>query len=248
MTTIDDDAREYGEHIKHGGWRLALLVARNVEKGRGASSGSVPNDRYGHDGKVSASHFAELSGTSAPRVLRHLTAWEKAADAGHVTHAAELVPGQEVALPTAELWASIYDAAAAGSRPRDSKPINAVQIMQKRGIDAVVAAMPEELQSELYVLLGKLIDERYPRVPLRDSDVRAAANLLLVAVMKGDRTLRNAVDLLRSGDVERLDDDDQMRVHTFVERMRRALDLIDMAAGGGVDDAALEAWLSEDAS
>jgi short subunit dehydrogenase-like uncharacterized protein len=32
MSTIDDDAREYGEHVKHGGWRLALLVARNVEK------------------------------------------------------------------------------------------------------------------------------------------------------------------------------------------------------------------------
>jgi hypothetical protein len=29
--SVDDDARVFGQHFKQGGWRLGLLVARNVE-------------------------------------------------------------------------------------------------------------------------------------------------------------------------------------------------------------------------
>ena len=28
--SIDNDAREFGQHLKQGGWRLGLLVARNM--------------------------------------------------------------------------------------------------------------------------------------------------------------------------------------------------------------------------
>jgi hypothetical protein len=30
--SLDNDAREFGQHFKQGGWRLGLLVARNVKQ------------------------------------------------------------------------------------------------------------------------------------------------------------------------------------------------------------------------
>ena len=110
-----NDAREFGLHDKQGGWRLGLLVARNVEKGQ---PGRPPENvtTVTINGKVSATAFAEESGTSAPRVLRYLAAWERAADAGHVPHAAELHPGSDPALdvegPENQLrWFDFYRAA-----------------------------------------------------------------------------------------------------------------------------------------
>jgi hypothetical protein len=116
MTTnpTQADAQEFGLHIKQGGWRLGLLVARNVEKGTGTSSGAnqhrsvaVATDL----GKVSGRTFAEAAGTSADRVLRYLTAWEKAADAGYVPHAASLTPGTELDLDAEKMpgvWESFF--------------------------------------------------------------------------------------------------------------------------------------------
>jgi hypothetical protein len=40
--------------------------------------------------KVTAAEFARLSDTTADRVLRYLAAWERAADAGLVSHAVGL--------------------------------------------------------------------------------------------------------------------------------------------------------------
>ncbi|MEX2448574.1 MAG: hypothetical protein WD404_07505, partial [Solirubrobacterales bacterium] len=74
-----DPAAVFGAHVKAGGWRLGLLVARNVEKG----SGDGINDRYREGvsretpSKVSAREFAEQAGTTAARVLRHLEAWDR---------------------------------------------------------------------------------------------------------------------------------------------------------------------------
>lgn len=33
-STVDSDAREFGQHFRQGGWRLGLLVARNVKPGK----------------------------------------------------------------------------------------------------------------------------------------------------------------------------------------------------------------------
>lgn len=69
---------------------MGLLVARNVVKapGRVDPETLLP--------KTNASEFARRSKTSVARVLRYLEGWERAADAGSVPHAAELLPGQEV--------------------------------------------------------------------------------------------------------------------------------------------------------
>lgn len=130
---VKQDAREFGLHVKQGGWRLGLLVARSVEKGSGQSErGSRHNDCY--DEKVSAQKFATLSGTSAPRVLRYLDAWNRAAEAGHVPVPADLVPGEEIDLNVNSLpdWGEYYDASNAGGRPRLTTAEKAQIIEQAR--------------------------------------------------------------------------------------------------------------------
>lgn len=103
---INQDAREFGLHMRQGGWRLGLLVARNVvvAPGRVAPETLLP--------KVNATAFAKIAGTSNDRVLRHLAAWERAAKAGLVPHAATLNPGSEVDLDVERLpaWGPIYSA------------------------------------------------------------------------------------------------------------------------------------------
>lgn len=103
---ITQDAREFGLHMKQGGWRLGLLVARNVvvAPGRVAPETLAP--------KVNATEFARRAGTSNDRVIRHYAAWERAANAGLVPHAADLAPGGEVDLDVERLpaWGPIYNA------------------------------------------------------------------------------------------------------------------------------------------
>lgn len=100
------DAAEFGLHVRQGGWRLGMLVARNVSPGEGGRG-----NRRGYDSsKVSARQFAEHAGTSADRVLRYLKAWENAAGDDVVPPAADLVPGQDVDLDVSELpsWGQYY--------------------------------------------------------------------------------------------------------------------------------------------
>jgi len=110
---ITADATEFGLHMRQGGWRLGLLVARNVAlaPGRVAPETLLP--------KVNATEFARRSGTSNDRVLRHLAAWERAANAGLVPHAATLNPGSEVDLDVERLpaWGPIYSASQQRTRP-----------------------------------------------------------------------------------------------------------------------------------
>lgn len=87
---ITTDAREFGLHLQQGGWRLGLLVARNVVK----APGRVPAETLAP--KTNATEFARQAGTTPSRVLRYLEAWERAATAGIVPPADTLTPGQEV--------------------------------------------------------------------------------------------------------------------------------------------------------
>lgn len=111
--SITSDAKEFGLHMRQGGWRLGLLVARNVvvAPGRVAPETLLP--------KVNATHFAKIAGTSNDRVLRHLAAWERAANAGLVPHARDLDPGNEVDLDVDRLpaWGPIYNAPPERTRP-----------------------------------------------------------------------------------------------------------------------------------
>lgn len=138
------DAAEFGVHVKAGGWRLGLLVARNVEKG----SGDGINDRYREGvsretpSKVSAREFAEQAGTTAARVLRHLEAWDRAAADGIVPPADTLTPGQDVGLDADKLgeWSTYYRSV--GSLDRRSPA-------HRKAIEAAAAeegTTPEQVQ------------------------------------------------------------------------------------------------------
>jgi hypothetical protein len=190
--TIENNAREFGLHANQGGWRLGLLVARSVEKGRGASTGSVRNDRYGHDGKVSAQEFGRLSGTSAPRVLRYLKAWEQAADAGHVPHAADLKPDSEPGLDADKLpvWSHFYDASEPKPAARPSNVFNLRDRKTDKEDDTTTSEKPKgrvKLKQTYKPLKGKAavshdpaviqwVRERYDEKWTRDDMVTASVN------------------------------------------------------------------------
>ena len=115
------DAREFGQHVRQGGWRLGLLVARNVEKKNSAHRPvSIETGA-----KVSARWFAETSGVSAAKVLRYLEAWNLAAEQGHVPAADTLSPGTNVDLDvdTLPAWSQFYEAKNTSTRqPEPIKP------------------------------------------------------------------------------------------------------------------------------
>lgn len=141
---LNADAREFGLHVKQGGWRLGLLVARNVEKApAGKRRGSDSNRNQ--NGKVNATEFGHLANVSAAKVLRYLKAWEGAADEGRVAHAVELQPGMEANINADKLppWSDFYDASATGGRPRDDirKTINDPETRPK-----VVAQIAEAME------------------------------------------------------------------------------------------------------
>lgn len=116
QSLIECDAREFGQHVKLGGWRLGLLVARNVEAGAG-NGGDRRSDQWNNctaeTGKVSANEFARRAGVSRPKVMRYLEAWNKAsADIEELPTADELAPGNEIDLPEewceAHPWSDYY--------------------------------------------------------------------------------------------------------------------------------------------
>ena len=137
-TPVSHDAREFGVHVRSGGWRLGLLVARSVHPGTGNGGdrrSDQRNDRNADPAtKVSAREFARQSGTSAPRVLRFLEAWDRAAAAGHVPPAHDLNPGVEIDLPDGDEtpWADFYDAGKSSTDDSVRRSIKAVE----RNIDS----------------------------------------------------------------------------------------------------------------
>jgi hypothetical protein len=92
---LETDAKEFGVGVRCGGWRLGLLVARNVER---KAAGRPSNSSLEMDSaaKVSLTKFAEMAGVSQSHVSYYLAAWELAANAGLVSHAESLSPGEEI--------------------------------------------------------------------------------------------------------------------------------------------------------
>ncbi len=98
--SLDDDAREFGQHFKQGGWRLGFLVARCCDPS--SKGGRPPKDenrsQVNSSGKVSFRQFAEMAGVSPAHVSYCFRAWESAADDDHVPHAENLSPDDDQAL------------------------------------------------------------------------------------------------------------------------------------------------------
>lgn len=108
--SFEDDAREFGEFVRHGGdWRYGMLVARWVEKGSGGPRLTATNIAVS---KVSSRKFAESANVSDRAVMRYLKAWDCAADNGYVPPSDAINPGEEVGLDeethTQELWVECY--------------------------------------------------------------------------------------------------------------------------------------------
>jgi hypothetical protein len=115
---VEVDAHEFGTHLRQGGWRLGLLVARNVERGR---AGRPPENRGNHpdSGKVSAAEFARMAGLSDHKiVLRYLDAWDRYASEGKVKDSVSLSPEDELELDGQELGRFRLSVA----RPGQEKP------------------------------------------------------------------------------------------------------------------------------
>ncbi|MFI1852949.1 hypothetical protein [Streptomyces sp. NPDC020480] len=106
---ITRDARTFGAYDRNGGWIFGLMVARSVQPGTAERPPKSDNhNEYKDFRKVSASKFAEMSGTSAPRVMRFYRAWGRAAADSKVPDFDKLAPGQEIDLPDANLWGDYF--------------------------------------------------------------------------------------------------------------------------------------------
>jgi hypothetical protein len=91
---IEMDAKEFGEHVRNGGWRLGLLAARSAEvatAGRPRIGENTPINK-----KISLTAFGKSAGIDKNTVKKYLDSWNMAAADGYVPSSSELVPGQGV--------------------------------------------------------------------------------------------------------------------------------------------------------
>jgi hypothetical protein len=111
------DAQTFGSYAASGGWMFALMVARSVRKGgsgfKPGTAVSSVNDPNGMPStsevaKVEFKTFAKWARCDVGRVSRYFKAWERASAAGVVPPASDLQPGQEIALPAPETWATYF--------------------------------------------------------------------------------------------------------------------------------------------
>jgi hypothetical protein len=172
---IEQDAREFGLHVQQGGWRLGLLVARNVEKGKtgGVGGGAISTENAL---KVTATDFAGEASTSAARVLRFLKAWDKAAAAGHVPYAANLSPGSEVELNAEKLpgWEDFYTATDGKKNTASTKlVVEGIETATPEKLDKIVAQLPTKTKAKLAQKV--LADEDAADEAMSDAKTRHAA-------------------------------------------------------------------------
>ncbi|MFJ9536110.1 hypothetical protein ACIRPX_02445 [Streptomyces sp. NPDC101225] len=156
------DAREFGVHARTGGWAFGLMVARSVRPGGQGADGTP---------KVSAKEFAELAGCSAERVLRYYKAWDRAADDGLVPHFEALAPGQDVALPDADVWLSHYvsrnsatsergTAIAEAAAAEGVRPTKALEVAENpTALRAAILADPSTARAARRALLDRVRED-----------------------------------------------------------------------------------------
>ena len=155
MRTWEDNAHEFGALSKQGvDVRLAVLVATSVEQGagQGARADLVTNVTKS-GAKVSARQFAEAAGTSAPRIIRHLDAWNRAAEAGLCEPSAGLTPAAatdtDLLVPDEDDFKAVFTVPDnAGGRTMGNIK-TAVTTIEKRGAAAVIDALEPETVAEI---------------------------------------------------------------------------------------------------
>ena len=119
---IRQRARHFGAGDRHGMWLFAADVACCVSPRAGGGSAAVSSETAG--AKVSARTFAGLSGRGPATVLRYLKTWDRAAEAGLVRPAAELMPGDEPDLPDADRWKDYYRSGREPSEPSEADDVH----------------------------------------------------------------------------------------------------------------------------
>lgn len=138
------DARLFRQYDSGEGWPFAACVACSVhpDLGRGKR-----NERS-ETGKVSATTFAKVAGTSVPRVMRFLAVWEAAAADGLVTPSADLTPGSAATLTPPTVGYAAYSKkvnAVPGARiERAARVLAAV-----KDTEQIVAALPAAVRAEV---------------------------------------------------------------------------------------------------
>ncbi|MFG2310625.1 hypothetical protein ACGFS9_18415 [Streptomyces sp. NPDC048566] len=159
---VRQDARDFGTHVRTGGWAFGLKVARSVRPG-GQSADETS--------KVSAKEFAEIAGCSAERVLRYYKAWDRAADDGLVPHFEILLPGQDIDLPGADAWSSYYVSRSSGSSERGTaiaeaaeaegiRPTKALEVAENpTALRAAILADPSTAQAARTALLDRVRED-----------------------------------------------------------------------------------------
>lgn len=94
LSQTEKDAAEFGVGVRCGGWRLGLLVARNVAPAKAGRPKADENHSQENE-KISMNRFAELAGVSPSQVKYHWDAWEFASQAGLVPSADLIHLGDE---------------------------------------------------------------------------------------------------------------------------------------------------------
>lgn len=108
---IEIDAKEFGEHVRNGGWRLGLLVARSVAAGTGQGSRTNLAEFSAKFPKISTRAFARQAGGSITdkTVSKYLNAWNMAAADEIVPASSELSPGQSFSFDAEEHTPKVWD-------------------------------------------------------------------------------------------------------------------------------------------
>ena len=257
---VQRDAEEFGVHVKAGGWRLGLLVARNVEKGTG-EGGNPSVTRVTDEGKVSAREFGSAAGCSRNKVLRYLSAWEHAAADGIVPPAASLSPGQDIDLDLDKLgdWSAYYppggsDLQKASEERRktyeasaEEEGTTAAQVARvvgsKPALAAAIKSDPEVAEAAL-----RAIEERNARPvgqPSRPIDRTDKPTELVVHVRNLHKTVERLVRLVLDGHAV-VSNDEAAALLDEVHWLRNALDYIESGLNAGSLDKALTELLEAD--
>ena len=264
---VTADAVEFGNHIRSGGWRLALLVARSVSRGNDA----VARARH----KISAREFAKLAGTTHDRVLRYLDAWEAAAKAGEVPPAAELHPGVDVVLPDGEAWSAYYpplprvgtstaerEAIAEQAEADGLSPAQVVRVASNpRAIASAILAHPKaadaarealrqlpsgpatEHRRELREEARRAQDRPGPDPKADPPLVTALQHLIDADAM--DELMSRMLEQLRRGVMQGMPADVKDEAVSQFRRWQEILGwAISIVEGGAITDEALERWLA----